>query len=69
MRTKALLFLMFLTCGIVSAQVDDTIRSLVISEIRIDDARRAYVEVSNVGEVPSILAISRSELCCRGKTI
>ena len=50
MRTKALLFLMFLTCGIVSAQVDDTIRSLVISEIRIDDARRAYVEVSNVGE-------------------
>lgn len=49
MRTKSLLLLLILTCGGLYAQVDDTIRSLMITETRIDDARRAYVEVSNLG--------------------
>ncbi len=48
MRTKSLLFLLLLTWGAVFAQ-DDTIRTLVISEARFDDMRRAYVEISNVG--------------------
>jgi len=49
MRTKFLLFLSLLTFGILNAQVDDTIRTLIISEARLDDARSAYVEISNVG--------------------
>lgn len=50
MRTKSLLLLLILTCGGLYAQKDDTIRSLMITEARLDDARRAYVEVSNLGE-------------------
>ncbi len=49
MRTKSLLLFLLLSCGFLSAQDGDTIRYLVISEVRLDDARRAYVEVANVG--------------------
>jgi hypothetical protein len=47
MRTKILLFLSLLTCGILNAQ--DTIKTLVISEARLDDHRTAYCEIANVG--------------------
>lgn len=47
MRTKILLFLFLLTCGVLNAQ--DTIRTLVISEARLDDHRVAYCEIANVG--------------------
>lgn len=49
MRTKILLLLTFLTCGVISAQVKDTLRTLIITEARIDDARRSYVEITNIG--------------------
>ena len=49
MRTKSLLLFLLLSCGFLSAQDGDTIRYLVISEVRLDDARRSYVEVANVG--------------------
>ncbi|MBN2813397.1 MAG: T9SS type A sorting domain-containing protein [Bacteroidales bacterium] len=49
MRTKILLLLTFLTCGVISAQVEDTIRTLIITEVRLDDARRGYIEITNVG--------------------
>jgi hypothetical protein len=54
MRTKTLLLLFLLTCGILSAQ--DTIKTLVISEVRLDDARHSYVEISNVGATTINLA-------------
>ncbi|MFO7371211.1 MAG: T9SS type A sorting domain-containing protein [Bacteroidales bacterium] len=47
MRTKTLLFLFLLTCGVLNAQ--DTIKTLVISEARLDDHRVAYCEIANVG--------------------
>ena len=47
MRTKTLLFLFLLTFGALNAQ--DTIRTLVISEARLDDAREGYAELTNVG--------------------
>ena len=47
MRTKTLLFLFLLACGVLNAQ--DTIKTLVISEVRLDDVRHSYVEISNVG--------------------
>ncbi|HEX2395038.1 MAG TPA: hypothetical protein VHI78_06795, partial [Bacteroidales bacterium] len=50
MRTKFLLFFSFLMCGLLNAQVDDTIRTLIITEVRLDDARRGYVEIANVGD-------------------
>lgn len=52
MRTKFLLFFSFLMCGLLNAQVDDTIRTLIITEVRLDDARRGYVEIANVGSTP-----------------
>jgi len=54
MRTKTLLFLLLLSCGVLNAQ--DTIRTLVISEARLDDARHSYVEITNVGTTPLNLA-------------
>jgi hypothetical protein len=47
MKTKLLLFTLLMAGGILSAQ--EAIRSLVISEVRSDDARHSYVEISNVG--------------------
>jgi hypothetical protein len=41
-------------CGVLNAQ--DTIRTLVISEVRLDDAREGYVEISNVGTTTLNLA-------------
>jgi hypothetical protein len=58
MRTKILLLLFLLISGILNAQ--DTIRTLVISEVRLDDIREAYVEISNVGE--TTLNLSQFEL-------
>jgi hypothetical protein len=49
MRTKILLFFSLFLCGVLNAQVDDTIRTLIISEVRLDDARRGYIEIANVG--------------------
>jgi hypothetical protein len=54
MRTKTLLFLLLISCGVLSAQ--DTIRTLVITEARLDDARHSYVEITNVGDTPINLA-------------
>jgi hypothetical protein len=54
MRTKTLLFLLLLSCGVLNAQ--DTIRTLVISEVRLDDARHSYVEITNVGATTLNLA-------------
>ncbi|MDD1748528.1 MAG: lamin tail domain-containing protein, partial [Methanothrix sp.] len=54
MRTKTLLLLFLLTCGILNAQ--DTIRTLVITEARLDDTREDYVEITNVGTTPINLA-------------
>lgn len=49
MRTKILLFLILFACGgILKAQ--DTIRTLIISEARIDEAHEAYCEITNVGD-------------------
>ena len=47
MRTKTLLFLLLLSCGVLNAQ--DTIKTLIISEVRLDDPRDSYVEITNVG--------------------
>jgi hypothetical protein len=47
MRTKTLLFLLLLSCGVLNAQ--DTIKTLVITEARLDDARHSYVEITNMG--------------------
>lgn len=58
MRTKTLLFLLLLSCGVLNAQ--DTIRTLIISEVRLDDARHAYIEITNVGT--TTLSLSQFEL-------
>ena len=54
MRTKTLLFLLLLSCGVLNAQ--DTIRTLIITEVRLDDARHSYVEITNVGATTLNLA-------------
>ncbi len=54
MKTKTLLFLLLLSCGVLNAQ--DTIRTLVITEVRLDDARHTYVEITNMGTTPVNLA-------------
>jgi hypothetical protein len=54
MRTKTLLFLMLLSCGVLNAQ--DTIKTLIITEARLDDARHTYVEITNMGTTPVNLA-------------
>ncbi len=48
MKTRLLIFAFLMVAGILNAQ--DTIRTLVISEARLDAAHFAYVELSNVGE-------------------
>lgn len=48
MRIKFLLFLMLLSCGILNAQ--DTIRSLIITEARMNRPALAYVELTNMGD-------------------
>jgi hypothetical protein len=58
MRTKTLLLLLLLSWGALQAQ--DTIRTLVISEVRLDDVRHSYVEISNVGA--TTLNLSQFEL-------
>jgi hypothetical protein len=58
MRTKTLLFLLLLSCGVLNAQ--DTIKTLIITEARLDDARHTYVEISNVGNTP--IELSQFEL-------
>jgi len=45
-------------CGVLQAQ--DTIRTLIITEVRLDDARHTYVELTNVGS--TALNLSQFEL-------
>jgi len=47
MKTRLLIIALLMVAGIINAQ--DTIRTLVISEVRLDDARESYIEISNVG--------------------
>ncbi|MBN2215658.1 MAG: T9SS type A sorting domain-containing protein [Bacteroidales bacterium] len=47
MKLKLLLFSLLFFCGVLTAQ--DTIKTLVISECRIDDQREAYAEFTNMG--------------------
>ncbi|MGC9343242.1 MAG: cadherin-like beta sandwich domain-containing protein, partial [Bacteroidales bacterium] len=49
MRLKLLLFSLVVSCGFLYAQ-DDTIRTLIITEARLDAAQNAYVEITNVGD-------------------
>ncbi len=49
MRLKLLLFALLLS-GILSAQ--DTIRTLIITQARLDRADNSYVEITNVGDTP-----------------
>ncbi len=48
MRQKLLLFVMMVSFGALYAQTD-TIRSVVISEVRFDRADHAYLELTNMG--------------------
>jgi Secretion system C-terminal sorting domain len=48
MKKKLLFFLMLFTVGALFAQTD-TIKTLIISEVRFDRADHAYVELTNVG--------------------
>ncbi len=50
MKLKLLLLTLAVSCGVLNAQ--DTIRSLIISEARLDAAQNAYVEITNVGDAP-----------------
>lgn len=56
MRTKFYFLFIFLLSyyfGAVFAQVPkDTIKTLIITEVRLDDAREAYIEITNVGTEP-----------------
>ncbi len=54
MRTKTLLFLILLSCGVLKAQ--EPIRTLIITEARLDDARHSYVEITNMGTTTVNLA-------------
>lgn len=51
MRLKLLLIVLIFSSGILSAQTD-TIRTLIISQARMDRADNSYVEISNVGTTP-----------------
>ena len=48
MKLRLLLCLLLFSCGILSAQ-DDTIRTLIITEARMDRADYSYVELTNMG--------------------
>ncbi len=48
MKFKTLLFLFLISFGALSAQ--DTIRSLIISETRLDGPSDSYIEITNVGD-------------------
>jgi len=55
MRAKfyLLLSLLLTYLGAIFAQVSvDTIKTLIITEVRLDDARETYVEITNVGNNP-----------------
>jgi hypothetical protein len=54
MKLKLLLLILVLTGGILSAQ--DTIRTLIITEARLDRQDQAYVELTNIGTTPVQLA-------------
>lgn len=54
MKLKILLLLLVLTSGILRAQ--DTIRTFIITEARIDRQDQAYVELTNVGTTPIQMA-------------
>ncbi len=54
MRLKLLLFALMLSSGVLYAQ--DTIRTLIITEARMDRADNSYVEITNVGTTPIQLA-------------
>lgn len=55
MKLRLLLFALLLSAGITNAQ-QDTIRTLIISEARMDRADNSYVEITNVGTTPVQLA-------------
>jgi hypothetical protein len=50
MKLKLLLFTLYLSAGILNAQ--DTIRSLVITEVRLSDQGNNYIEITNMGDQP-----------------
>ncbi len=54
MRLKFLLFFLLLASGIVSAQ--DTIRTFIITEAKLNRQEQAYVELTNVGTTPIQMA-------------
>jgi len=54
MKSKFLLLFLLITGGILSAQ--DTIRTLIITEARMDRKDQAYVELTNVGTTPVQMA-------------
>jgi hypothetical protein len=47
MKPRLLLISLLFLCGVLSAQ--DTIKTMVISECRIDDDRESYAEITNMG--------------------
>jgi len=47
MKFRFLLFSLLFSCGILSAQ--DTIKSLIITEARLDRADKTYIEITNMG--------------------
>lgn len=55
MKLRLLLFALLLSAGITNAQ-QDTIRTLIISEARMDRADNSYVEITNMGTEPVQLA-------------
>ncbi len=50
MKSKILLLFLVFACSIVNAQ--DTIRSLIITEVNLHNASNAFLEISNVGDKP-----------------
>ena len=59
MRLKFLLLSLIVSCGVLNAQ-QDTIRSLILSEVRLDRMDHAYLEITNVGD--SALHLANFEL-------
>ena len=55
MKLRLLLFALLLSAGITNAQ-QDTIRTLLITEARMDRADNSYVEITNMGATPVQLA-------------
>jgi len=49
MKFRLLLLLFLIACGLLSAQDGDTIRTLIITEVRMDRADKAYIEITNMG--------------------